>query len=69
MKCGIRISDCGVKTRKTMDDGKEKLIAEFGLRLRRRPSLRPRRAYGPEGGASAPEGEPSGSERLRNEER
>ena len=34
MKCGIRISDCGVKTRKTMDDGKEKLIAEFGLRLR-----------------------------------
>ena len=58
MKCGIRISDCGVKTRKTMDDGKEKLIAEFGLRLRRRPR-----------GASAPEGEPSGSERLRNEER
>ena len=44
MKCGIRISDCGVKTRKTMDDGKEKLIAEFGLRLRRRPR-----------GASAPE--------------
>ena len=31
--------------------------AEFGLRLRRRPR-----------GASAPEGEPSGSERLRNSE-
>ena len=32
-------------------------IADFGLRLRRRPR-----------GASAPEGEPSGSERLRNSE-
>ena len=31
---------------------------EGGRRLRLRPSLRPRRAYGPVGGASAPEGEP-----------
>jgi len=61
----------GIRKKAVRPEALEGTNGSLSLRLRLRPSLRPRRAYGPEGGASAPEGEPLAwrGQALSNHER
>ena len=61
----------GIRKKAVRPEALEGTNGSLSLLLRLRPSLRPRRAYGPEGGASAPEGEPLArrGQALSNHER